>query len=40
LEREAAKEGFKINEQKTKYLIAARNDTTIREVGQSVAIGD
>jgi hypothetical protein len=33
LEREAAK-------QKTKYMIAAPNDRTIRDVGQSVAIGD
>jgi hypothetical protein len=40
LEREAAKIGLKINEQKTKYIIAARNDTTIRDVGQSVAIGN
>jgi hypothetical protein len=40
LEREAAKEGLKINEQKTKYMIAARNDRTIRDVGQGVAIGD
>jgi hypothetical protein len=40
LEEEAAKVGLKINEQKTKYMIAARNDTTIRDVGQSVAIGD
>jgi hypothetical protein len=40
LEGEAAKVGLKINEQKTKYLIAARNDRTIRDVGQSVAIGD
>jgi hypothetical protein len=41
LEGEAAKVGLKINEQKTKYMIAARNDnTTIRDVGQSVAIGD
>jgi hypothetical protein len=40
LERETAKVGLKINEQKTKYMIAARNDTTIRDVGQSVAIGD
>jgi hypothetical protein len=38
LEREAAKVGLKINEQKTKYIIAARNDRTIRDVGQSVAI--
>jgi hypothetical protein len=28
LEEEAAKVGLKINEQKTKYMIAARNDTT------------
>jgi hypothetical protein len=40
LEGEADKVGLKINEQKTKYMIAARNDTTIRDVGQSVAIGD
>jgi hypothetical protein len=40
LEREAAKVGLKINEQKTKYMIAARNDRMIRDVGQSVAIGD
>jgi hypothetical protein len=40
LEGEAAKVGLKINEQKTKYMIAARNDTTIRDVGQSVPIGD
>jgi hypothetical protein len=40
LEGEAAKEGLKINEQKTKYMIAARNDRTIHDVGQSVAIGD
>jgi hypothetical protein len=45
LEREAAKIGLKINEQKTKYIyishvIAARNDRTIRDVGQSVAIVD
>jgi hypothetical protein len=40
LEEEAAKEGLRINEQKTKYMVAARNDTTIRDVGQSVAIGD
>jgi hypothetical protein len=33
LKREAAKEGLKINEQKTKYMIAARNDRTIRDVG-------
>jgi DNA-binding PucR family transcriptional regulator len=40
LEREAAKVGLKINEQKTKYMIAARNDRMIRDVGKSVAIGD
>jgi hypothetical protein len=40
LEKEAAKVGLKINEQKTKYMIAVWNDTTIRDVGQSVAIGD
>jgi hypothetical protein len=40
LEREAAKVRLKINEQKTKYMIAARNDSTIRDVGQSVAIVD
>jgi hypothetical protein len=36
LEREAVKEGLKINEQKTKYMIAARNERTIRDVGKSV----
>jgi hypothetical protein len=40
LVRKAAKVGLKINEQKTKYMIAAQNDKTIRDVGQSVAIGD
>jgi hypothetical protein len=40
LEIEAAKVGLKINEQKTKYMIAARNDRTIRDVGQSVATVD
>jgi hypothetical protein len=40
LEGEAAKVGLKINEQKTKYMIAARNDRTIHDVGQSVAIFD
>jgi hypothetical protein len=39
LEGEASKEGIKINEEKTKYLIKARNDRTIRDVEQSVAIG-
>jgi hypothetical protein len=40
LEGEATKEGLKINEQKTTYMIATGNDRTIRDVGQSVAIGD
>jgi hypothetical protein len=40
LEGEAAKVGLKINEQKTKYMIAARNDRTIRDMGQCVAIGE
>jgi hypothetical protein len=40
LEIEAAKVRLKIIEQKTKYMIAARNDRTIRDVGQSVAIVD
>jgi predicted rRNA methylase YqxC with S4 and FtsJ domains len=33
LEGEAAKVELKINEQKTKYMIAAQNDRTIRDVG-------
>jgi hypothetical protein len=40
LEGEAAKVGLKINEQTTKYMIAAWNDMSIRDVGQSVAISD
>jgi hypothetical protein len=40
LKIEAAKVRLKINEQKTKYMIAALNDRTIRDMGQSVAIGD
>jgi hypothetical protein len=40
LKGEAAKEGLDINEQKTKFLIAAQNDRMIRDVGQSMAIGD
>jgi hypothetical protein len=40
LEGETAKVGLKINEQKTKYMIAAGNDRTIRDMGQSVGIGD
>jgi hypothetical protein len=35
LEREAAKVGLKLNEQKTKDMIAAGNERTIRDVGQS-----
>jgi hypothetical protein len=35
LGREAVKVGLKVNEQKTKYMIAAQNDR-----GQSVAIGE
>jgi hypothetical protein len=31
LEREAGKIGLKINEQKSKYMVAAQNDRTIRE---------
>jgi hypothetical protein len=38
LEEEAAKVGLKINEQKTKYMIAARNDGMICDVGQSVEL--
>jgi hypothetical protein len=40
LEEEAAKVGLEINEQKTKYMIAAWNDRTICNVRQSMAIGD
>jgi hypothetical protein len=40
LEIKTAKVGLKINEQKTKYMIAGRNDRTICDVGQSVAIGE
>jgi hypothetical protein len=40
LEIEAAKVGLKINEKKTKYLIAAMNDRTIFDMGQRVTIGD
>jgi hypothetical protein len=35
-----AKVRLKINKKKTKYMIAAQNDTTIRDVGQSVATGN
>jgi hypothetical protein len=38
LEREANKVGLKINENKTKYMIAVGNGKTIRDVGQSVAV--
>jgi hypothetical protein len=40
LEKEGAKVGLKINEQNTKYMIAAQNDRTTRGVRQSVKIGD
>jgi hypothetical protein len=40
LEREATKVGLKINEQKSKYMISAWNDRTIRDKSQSVVIGD
>jgi hypothetical protein len=40
LEREANKVGLKINESKTKYLIAAGTDRLIRDVGHSVVLGD
>jgi hypothetical protein len=39
-EREVVKVGLVINEQKTKGMIADRNDRTIRDVGQIVAIVD
>jgi hypothetical protein len=39
-EREANKVRLKINESKTKYMIAAGNERTIRDVEQSVAFGD
>jgi hypothetical protein len=35
LKREEAQVGLKINEQKKKYMIAARNDTTIRDVSKA-----
>jgi hypothetical protein len=40
LEREANKVRLKINESKIKYMIAAGNSRTVRDVGQSVAFGD
>jgi hypothetical protein len=40
LEIEAVKVELTINDQKTKFMTAARNDKTIRDVGKSVAIGD
>ena len=39
LQREANKVGLKINENKTKYMIAAGTDRRIRDVGRSVAFG-
>jgi hypothetical protein len=38
--KRAIKVGLKINESKTKYMIAAGNDRTINNVGQSVVFGD
>jgi hypothetical protein len=40
LKKEANKVRLKINENKTKNMIAAGNNRTIRDVGQSVAFGD
>jgi hypothetical protein len=40
LERKTANVGLKISEQKRKYMIAALNDRTIHDVGQSMTIGD
>jgi hypothetical protein len=40
LEREANKVGLKIKESDTKYMIAAVNERTIRDFGQSVAFSD
>jgi hypothetical protein len=40
LEREANKVGLKINESKTKYMLAAGTDRLIRDVGHSVVLGD
>jgi hypothetical protein len=40
IERRSSQMRVKINEQNTKYMIAARNDRTIRDVGQSEAISD
>jgi Reverse transcriptase (RNA-dependent DNA polymerase) len=40
LEREANKVELKINESKTKYMIAAGTDRMIRDVGHSVVLGD
>jgi hypothetical protein len=39
LEAEAAKEGMKVNEQKTKYMVSTRN-RTILNAGQTVAFQD
>jgi hypothetical protein len=40
LERESNKVGLKINESKTRYKNAAGNNKTVRDVEQSVALGD
>jgi hypothetical protein len=40
VETKANKVGLKINESKTKYMIAAGNERTIRDFGQIVAFGD
>jgi hypothetical protein len=40
LERETNKVGLKINESKTKYMIAAGTDRLIRDVGHSVVLGE
>jgi radical SAM superfamily enzyme len=40
LERKANKVGLKTNENKTKYMIVAGHERTIRDIGQSVAFGD
>jgi hypothetical protein len=40
LEREANKVELKTSESNAKYMIAARNEKTDRDVGQSVAFGD
>jgi hypothetical protein len=40
LGREATTVELEINESKTKYMIAAEKSRMIRDVGQSVALGD